>query len=277
MGKKKGFTLIELLVVIAIIAILAAILFPVFARARDKARQTACLSNMKQIALACLMYIQDWDEKLPGVATMEQKFPDHNLVFPPYPDPQTYVPSFHQLLQPYMKNLQLFNCPNDPNGRANASYGVFCEDYSFWCGFSDWAPPSDIPFAPTETKGLGAIPEPAETIMSVCEPVNPVVYDPALGCPPTAAVSCGWQPAWGKLDGWSQLGLQMCWNALLCGIARTTPGWPIPEPSWPIMNVIVHNGGINAAYFDGHAKWDRLERTLVPRNKWRISGSPFVL
>ena len=64
--KRRGFTLIELLVVIAIIAILAAILFPVFARAREKARQASCSSNQKQIALGILMYAQDYDEAFPG-------------------------------------------------------------------------------------------------------------------------------------------------------------------------------------------------------------------
>jgi prepilin-type N-terminal cleavage/methylation domain-containing protein len=64
-GQKKGFTLIELLVVIAIIAILAAILFPVFSRAREQARKTACLSNLKQIGQALMMYVQDWDEGYP--------------------------------------------------------------------------------------------------------------------------------------------------------------------------------------------------------------------
>ncbi len=67
--KKHGFTLIELLVVIAIIAILAAILFPVFARAREKARQTSCLSNMKQLSLGVLMYCQDYDERYPSLYT----------------------------------------------------------------------------------------------------------------------------------------------------------------------------------------------------------------
>jgi len=65
---KRGFTLIELLVVIAIIAILAAILFPVFAKAREKARQTSCLNNQKQIVTATLMYAQDHDEMLPDAA-----------------------------------------------------------------------------------------------------------------------------------------------------------------------------------------------------------------
>ena len=65
MKNRRGFTLIELLVVIAIIAILAAILFPVFAQAREKARQTSCLSNLKQIGLAFKMYVQDYDERWP--------------------------------------------------------------------------------------------------------------------------------------------------------------------------------------------------------------------
>src|SRR6266699_2776893 len=65
MRKRTGFTLIELLVVIAIIAILAAILFPVFAQAREKARQATCLSNFKQIGLGVMMYVQDWDETYP--------------------------------------------------------------------------------------------------------------------------------------------------------------------------------------------------------------------
>src|SRR5947208_16218835 len=66
--QKRGFTLIELLVVIAIIAILAAILFPVFAQAREKARQTTCLSNLKQLGLGFRMYLQDYDDTFPGRA-----------------------------------------------------------------------------------------------------------------------------------------------------------------------------------------------------------------
>ncbi len=94
-SKKCGFTLIELLVVIAIIAILAAILFPVFARARDKANQTSCLSNGKQLALGLQMYVQDYDEMIP-YASFE--LPDGNSVW--------------GKLHPYTKNDDILGCPS---------------------------------------------------------------------------------------------------------------------------------------------------------------------
>ncbi len=89
---KRGFTLIELLVVIAIIAILAAILFPVFARAREKARQTSCLNNLKEIGLAMLMYVDDYDEMTLSHYTAPMLWP--------------------QLIYPYIKNTQIYNCPS---------------------------------------------------------------------------------------------------------------------------------------------------------------------
>src|SRR3954466_13055402 len=89
--KKHGFTLIELLVVIAIIAILAAILFPVFARARSQARKTMCTSNMKQMALATMMYVQDHDETFP----------------PRYGSQSTGLPSWIITIQPYAKNQKI--------------------------------------------------------------------------------------------------------------------------------------------------------------------------
>src|SRR5437899_10125822 len=101
-AERNAFTLIELLVVIAIIAILAAILFPVFARAREQARKTACLSNMKQIGLALGMYIQDYDQVFPpgGLKVWEaSKKTDRNLLA--------------VQLQPYTKNDQIFHCPSD--------------------------------------------------------------------------------------------------------------------------------------------------------------------
>jgi prepilin-type N-terminal cleavage/methylation domain-containing protein/prepilin-type processing-associated H-X9-DG protein len=98
--KRRGFTLIELLVVIAIIAILAAILFPVFAQARATARKTSCLSNVKQLALAALMYVQDYDEKFFGWNWGNRYTEDSN--------------SFWSAASlPYIKNLQIFRCPDD--------------------------------------------------------------------------------------------------------------------------------------------------------------------
>jgi prepilin-type N-terminal cleavage/methylation domain-containing protein/prepilin-type processing-associated H-X9-DG protein len=110
-NRHQGFTLIELLVVIAIIAILAAILFPVFAQAREKARQGSCLSNMKQMALAVHMYAQDYDETMP---------PYQDAVFDwNNPDPATRKKSdgpwrtnYLWCLQPYMKNRQIQACPS---------------------------------------------------------------------------------------------------------------------------------------------------------------------
>lgn len=107
---RRGFTLIELLVVIAIIAILAAILFPVFARAREKARQTQCLSNVKQTMLAVNMYAQDYDETLPPLSTATGGAP-YTL-----PNGSTYTGSYmlwHSMLYPYTMNYQIWSCPSD--------------------------------------------------------------------------------------------------------------------------------------------------------------------
>lgn len=97
---RSGFTLIELLVVIAIIAILAAILFPVFAQARDKARGIACISNMKQASLSIIMYQQDYDETIP-LGNQEYLGEVYN-----------YDMSWVKAVQPYAKNLAMFTCPN---------------------------------------------------------------------------------------------------------------------------------------------------------------------
>jgi prepilin-type N-terminal cleavage/methylation domain-containing protein/prepilin-type processing-associated H-X9-DG protein len=107
MNRRSGFTLIELLVVIAIIAILAAILFPVFARAREKARQTSCLSNLKQIGLAEKMYEQDYDERMASYSSHPGAAADY---------------SYREMLEPYLKNDQIVLCPSDDRD-SGWSYG----------------------------------------------------------------------------------------------------------------------------------------------------------
>jgi prepilin-type N-terminal cleavage/methylation domain-containing protein/prepilin-type processing-associated H-X9-DG protein len=112
---KRGFTLIELLVVIAIIAILAAILFPVFARAREKARTASCLSNIKQIALGMLMYTQDYDETLPWCCVPTARANSQNLDLLPWWRPGSNTVTdirYDGLVMPYIKNRQLYNCPS---------------------------------------------------------------------------------------------------------------------------------------------------------------------
>jgi prepilin-type N-terminal cleavage/methylation domain-containing protein len=109
-GSRNAFTLIELLVVIAIIAILAAILFPVFAQAREKARQTACLSNMKQIGLGLTMYAQDYDEVLPPANDDVTNFAA-----------PTSKPNFLGSLIPYIKSKPIFVCPSTPLATDPAS------------------------------------------------------------------------------------------------------------------------------------------------------------
>ncbi|MCE5238596.1 DUF1559 domain-containing protein [bacterium] len=133
---RRGFTLIELLVVIAIIAILAAILFPVFAKAREKARQSSCLSNTKQIGLAVMQYAQDYDEMLPATY--------HGTGVADYM-------SWAMKIAPYCKNNQVFNCPSSTirwdgtwmGESISYGYNVFFET----------------------ARSLGTIPSPSETVL----------------------------------------------------------------------------------------------------------------
>lgn len=139
---RRGFTLIELLVVIAIIAILAAILFPVFARAREKARQSSCLSNVKQLCTAALMYAQDYDDRLPFASN--------------------YGQYWYMVLQPYVKNSQLFVCPSKP--RDPLGYGW---NYN-GCGYAPgvaYSPPRTGPIYEGVSLSVFLSPGPAETIM----------------------------------------------------------------------------------------------------------------
>jgi len=115
-ASRRGFTLIELLVVIAIIAILAAILFPVFARAREAARATQCRSNLKQLGSAVMMYTQDFDEVLPIERTVN---PSMSLI---------------QFLDPYIKSKAVWDCPSqNPTSKSSIAYnGERSYSYNTW-------------------------------------------------------------------------------------------------------------------------------------------------
>jgi prepilin-type N-terminal cleavage/methylation domain-containing protein/prepilin-type processing-associated H-X9-DG protein len=127
---RRGFTLIELLVVIAIIAILAAILFPVFARAREKARQASCQSNLKQLALGWLMYAQDYDEMSP--LGYRRAWNEYDEVLRQQ-RVNTWA-AWWSAIYPYVKNTQLYVCPSNA---GTVDYGV--NPYITWRGYETTA------------------------------------------------------------------------------------------------------------------------------------------
>jgi len=151
--RRLGFTLIELLVVIAIIAILAAILFPVFGQAREKARSVSCLSNCKQLGLASVMYSQDYDEMV--LPHCLRDFSD--------PTGPVYSYWFEEAM-PYVKNAQIFVCPSHKGavGGHNfvGSYGYLCDGFSLNPADPNY---SGLPFGGIYS--IAAVNYPAEMIM----------------------------------------------------------------------------------------------------------------
>jgi prepilin-type N-terminal cleavage/methylation domain-containing protein/prepilin-type processing-associated H-X9-DG protein len=163
MHMRKGFTLIELLVVIAIIAILAAILFPVFAKAREKARQSSCQSNMKELGLACSMYSDDYDETnlnlyLGGQGATDLTQPDDGATITAF--------SWRSMTQPYIKNWQIHICPsgksictmtNREGGWGVARIGNYGWNMTAWGdGRPDGRSMADFP-VPATTIELGEV------------------------------------------------------------------------------------------------------------------------
>jgi len=147
--KSFGFTLIELLVVIAIIAILAAILFPVFAKVREKARQTSCSSNMKQLGTAFMQYVQDNNERFPSVRAVT---PANN-----------YVGGWANLIYPYVKSTGAFTCPDDGIARV-ASPGITTKaKVSYEMNYAIW---NDDFWGPiVQGAKLGLFVAPASTVL----------------------------------------------------------------------------------------------------------------
>ena len=243
---RKGFTLIELLVVIAIIAILAAILFPVFAQAREKARQTTCLSNMKQIGLGVMMYVQDYDEAYPRI---------RYRVTPP---PRASWASFtwQDAIAPYIKNGAItvtwasadgntpvtlwggavWNCPTQPDSNARTVYGghnfVFTKEANDQDG--------SIAFPPTTLASIGR----SADIAMISE--NGVVHQwDGIGDPEMTS-----DPYW------------QCGTVWVCEGPESGARFDADVPpgqegnAWPYnaMPRYRHNGVANFAFADGHAK-----------------------
>ena len=235
---KRGFTLIELLVVIAIIAILAAILFPVFAQAREKARGTSCLSNVRQLGTAYQMYLQDFDETFPPHVTERTApagTPDTALDRAPY--------SYKNKLSPYVKNEGIFKCPSAPKWPAPGPGQWFTTDYGNNHNEANLPSSSNQAwyvanpdFGFNELVGLAQLTYPARFI---------IIGDA------------------GRSDGTPSRG----------GMYPQPWAFDVPTQARFLAR---HQGGGNIAYGDGHAKWVKPEGTWhsYNDNDWRRTPSP---
>jgi prepilin-type N-terminal cleavage/methylation domain-containing protein/prepilin-type processing-associated H-X9-DG protein len=246
-AKKSAFTLIELLVVIAIIAILAAILFPVFAQAREKARTTSCLSNFKQGALAWMMYIQDYDETTVPLMTAGHAG-----------SPEGVDAWWPTLLNPYIKSWQIFHCPSsaDPGGIWGAGptawIGNWQQDSNLgynYLGLGQWNACADTGAGGI---GLAAVDTPAFTVLMADDafqaPTDPYPTNSEQGFSDVnapaqfaainpAPITCEWVDVAGN-GGWD-------WS---------TPG---ATPNFTGFTINRHTQGENVSWVDGHAKFQR--------------------
>ncbi|HEY3329215.1 MAG TPA: prepilin-type N-terminal cleavage/methylation domain-containing protein [Capsulimonadaceae bacterium] len=233
--RKSGFTLIELLVVIAIIAILAAILFPVFAQAREKARATSCMSNMKQIGLATVQYVQDNDEKMYGGNEL--------TMFPGW-------------IYPYVKAKQSFSCPSDPFQLAASQTGSNMVQMSYGVNGTIGLLNASKFIMPVVTVLY------FEVTGAAGDPTNPS-HSNNPGWPYKMAGACDFA------NGTGCNGLKFVSTGPLGGVCSDSPANTrctksdgiTPQYNDPTLPFGRHNAGSNYSFVDGHAKW--LVGTLV--------------
>ena len=255
-----GFTLIELLVVIAIIAILAAILFPVFAQARAKARQTACLSNQKQIGLSVLQYTVDYDDTFP---VNNQAFQGGAAGFSDAWTQLTWI----GLLQPYAKNVAIFQCPDAPKSDPNA-----CDDFKGLPGLNGTNPlycSGPIPQTIGQPQGT-ALNVPVrniagnEWVFNRAGPLSPP--GPGLSVPQPVALGDVGNSAALPIIADSLYLLFPDPDRIAMASYQGNPRWfdgysAATQRENP--NFARHSGGSNILYADGHAKWSA-QRALGP-------------
>jgi prepilin-type N-terminal cleavage/methylation domain-containing protein/prepilin-type processing-associated H-X9-DG protein len=262
---KRAFTLIELLVVIAIISILAGILLPVFAQVREKARAASCASNSKQLSLAILQYVQDYDETMPLVEYYTNS---------PYPD--HYV-TWARAVQPYMKNWNILRCPdtekdpygawggNDPNAIYDRQSSIsYAYNYTYLnpnagCDISQWIEPlptTHLIFGPAIT--LSRLQMPADTVLIMDTKIigsDTLGYVTSNFADPPAAYNAPEACATSD-EGW---GLGSIGDSGLGGAPITSTG----------TVSIRHTGGTNVAFCDGHTKWYTPGRLAAGTN-WHV-------
>ena len=242
--KNKGFTLIELLVVIAIIAILAAILFPVFAQAREKARAISCISNVRQMGTATMMYTQDYDESLPGAGLRYAHTP--SLCYECGNDPTCLTDSYWTRPRawvdwavpvfPYIKSEPIFQCP------SKREWG--CNGYAMNTDSSD----DDFPGAPSPPGVFLVSGLPSVTLGGIVAPAECLFlydsHDSNLEDAPDPAAKPSGKPdteAWETMNAWLQAEKTGFTHAVLQGF--TSP--------WR------HTGTMNVTWMDGHSSAKR--------------------
>ena len=239
---KKAFTLIELLVVIAIIAILAAILFPVFARARENARRSSCQSNLKQIALGIKQYTQDYDEKFPYAAnTVPGRTPITLASGPSGPGPIGWADG----IQPYVKSTQLLQCPSDETEQQTADPNkAGYSDYSINRELSNqnFATSISSPGTPKPEYGNGGISEAGVERSSL-----------------TVMITEGEGKGSGSSAAYHFNGSQPGLSSNIYSSELPTVGGLLNNGLIGSSNIFNrHLDGTNFAFVDGHVKWYRI-------------------